>query len=675
MNLRKSGLALAVTLGLFLSGCGKGSVPVTILPLVVSSTSIPTAIISKTYSATLAATGGQAPYTWAIVSGTLPNGISMNSSGVFSGMTSTTSTSTITVQVTDSQKPTKAVATQSLTLTVNNPLAFTTTSLKVVAINVPYDFTLTATGGATPYTWALTAGTLPTGLALDPNYGVIYGTATVEGSYPLTIQVTDSESPAVSLSQNFTLTVGGSVARLAGNYTFLFRGFLNGKQVLQAGSFAADGMGNITSGVTDIVSTSSVNTGVTVTGTYNVDATGHGTMTLMFGPGGAIGSGTYQLTNSLAGYWAFLENGDGKTTEYGSGLFQTQNTVPTDFKNSKGNWVFGGYGADSSDHRYAAGGTFNLQPVTGAGGTIGSGLTDSNDNGTVAMNTAFTGNIGLADATTGRGTFNFGSANFAWYYTDDSDYIAIETDKVTGSTPLILFNMTLQTTFIPINNTILNGNGITELTAVTGGVSETSLGLITFDTMGNFWDTIDDNTGGTLTQSKPSGTYAVTNTGRTTWTGLPTSPIMYIANTDQGYMLGTDANVTYGVMEQQRPPSQANSSFVNVNAGGTIIGPAVPSQTVEVDIFTADGMGNMTGIYDTSGPNGPVMGQSITATYNVDSTTCTSVGSTFNTCGRFPLIDSNNVQVGIGYIIASLSPQRVVIMTTSPAPVINALQQ
>lgn len=675
MNLRKLVLAIAVSLALFLSGCGKGSVPITILPLAVSSTSLPTAIISKTYSATLTATGGEAPYTWAIVSGTLPAGISMNSSGVFSGMAPTTSTATITVQVTDSQKPTKAVATQSLTLTVNNPLAFTTTSLKVAAVNVPYQFSLTATGGATPYTWALLSGTLPTGLTLDPTYGVIYGTATVQGSYPVTIQVTDAETPPVVLQQALTLTVGGSVARLAGNYTFLFRGFLNGKQVLQAGSFVADGTGNITSGVTDIVSTSSVNTGVTVTGTYNVDTTGHGTMSLMFGPGGSIGSGTYQLTNSLAGYWAFLENGDGKTTEYGAGLFQTQNTVPTDFTNSKGNWVFGGYGADSSDNRYGAGGTFNLQPVTGAGGTIGSGLMDSNDHGTVAMNTAFTGNIGLADATTGRGTFNFGSANFAWYYTDDSDYIAIETDKVTGSTPLILYNMSKQTTFIPVDNTILNGNGITELTADTGGASETSLGLITFDTKGNYWETIDDNTGGTLTQSKPSGTYAVTSTGRTTWTGLPTSPIMYIFNTDQGYMLGTDANVTYGAMEQQRPPSQTTSSFVNVNAGGTIIGPAVPSQTVEVDIFTADGKGNMTGTYDTSGPNGPVMGVSITATYSVDSTSCASTGSTFNTCGRFPLTDSNNNQVGIGYIIASLSPQRVVIMTTTTGPSINALQQ
>ncbi len=638
---------------------------------------LPVAVISKTYSVTLAANGGVTPYTWAIVGGTLPSGISMNSSGVFSGTTTVTGDNNITVQVTDSQKPVAAVATQSLTLTVNNALVLATTSLKVAAINVPYQMTLQATGGATPYVWKLTSGSLPTGLTLDPNYGVIYGTPTVQGSYPITIQVTDSENPAISLSQNYTLTVGSSVARLAGNYTFLFRGFQNGKQVLQAGSFVADGTGNITSGVTDIVNTDAVHTSVTVTGTYTVDDNGHGTMTLMFGPGGSVGSGTYQLANSLAGYWSFLENGDGQSTQSGSGIFQAQNPIPTNFSNSKDNWVFGGYGADSSNNRYAAGGTFNLQTATGTqtGGTISSGLMDSNDQGTVSMNTTFNGNISLPDATTGRGTVNFGSANFAWYYIDDTDFMAIGIDTVSSSTPLILYNMTKQTTFIHVDNTILNGNGVAQLTADSGAASETSLGLFSLDGNGNFWTTFDDNTGGTITQSKPMGTYAVTSSGRTTFTGLSNSPIFYIANTDQGYYLGTDANVTYGVMEQQRPPSQANSSFVNTNAGGTIIGPGVPAQTVEVDIFKADGMGNMTGTYDTSGPNGPMMGLTITATYNVDSTTCTSTGSTFNTCGRFPLIDSNNNQVGIGYIVASLSPQRVVIMTTSPQPVINALQQ
>ncbi len=236
--------------------------------------------------------------------------------------------------------------------------------------------------------------------------------------------------------------------------------------------------------------------------------------------------------------------------------------------------------------------------------------------------------------------------------------------------------MLKQTTVVPVDNTILNGNGIMELTAATAaGVPETSLGLFSLDAAGHFFATIDDNNGGTLTQPMPSGTYSVTSNGRTTFTGLSNSPILYIGNTDVGFIVGTDADVTYGVMEEQRPPQQANSSFINMNDGGTILAPAVPTQTVEVDTFTADGMtpGHLTGNYDTSNPI--MMGLSINATYNVEMNSCTQAGITFNTCGRFPLLDANNNQIGIGYIAASLSPQRVLIMTTTAQPVINALQQ
>jgi hypothetical protein len=667
------------------SGCGKGGVPVTVLPLNITSTSPPAAVINKAYSTTLTATGGVGPFTWNVISGTLPGGLTMSSSGVISGTATSTGSSTFTVQVTDSQTPTHAVNSAGLTLKVNNPLALTTTSIDIAAVNVPYQFTLTATGGVAPYTWSITSGSLPSGIQLSSQFGVFFGTATAEGSFPITLQVADAENPVVTVQKAFTFTVGGPVARLHGNYTFLFRGFKQGKQVLQAGSFVSDGNGNITSGIADIMSTSGTHPNASVTGTYTIDSNGHGTMSLMFGPNGSIGTGSYQIQNALGGYWAFIENGDGQSTEYGSGTFTRQNTVPTDLSNSKGNWVFGGYGADSSDNRYAAGGTFNLSPGSAntGGGTLQTGNLDFNDHGSVSQNVTFTGTMTQPDSMTGRGTMSLsqnGTTNlFAFYYSDDGDFIAIEIDPVTGTTPLILYSMTKQTTVIPINNTILNGNGITELTGVSGQqLSHTSLGLWSFNLMGTMWDTFDDNNGGTLTQIKPQGTYSVTATGRTTFTGLSFTPIMYIATTDSGFILGTDADVTYGVMEQQRPPQQANQGFINANEGGSIISPATPLQSVEVDDYTADGMvptGHLTGTYDTSGPNGPMMGLSINATYVVESNSCNVVGTTFNTCGRFPLLDANNQQIGIGYIVASLAPQRVVIMTTSSQPVINAVQQ
>src|ERR1019366_5800411 len=63
---------------------------------------------------------------------------------------------------------------------------------------VPYTTTLTARGGTPPYTWAVTAGTLPAGLKLGANTGKITGTTTALGVFPVTITVTDSVAASVS---------------------------------------------------------------------------------------------------------------------------------------------------------------------------------------------------------------------------------------------------------------------------------------------------------------------------------------------------------------------------------------------------------------------------------------------------------------------------------------------
>ncbi|MFV0469692.1 MAG: putative Ig domain-containing protein [Dysgonomonas sp.] len=62
---------------------------------------LPVAEIGKTYSFSLASTGSQAPYTYSVVSGSLPDGISMNSNGVFSGQATTSGIYNFTVSVTD----------------------------------------------------------------------------------------------------------------------------------------------------------------------------------------------------------------------------------------------------------------------------------------------------------------------------------------------------------------------------------------------------------------------------------------------------------------------------------------------------------------------------------------------------------------------------------------------
>jgi len=69
------------------------------------------------------------------------------------------------------------------------------TAAKMLAnavLNQPFSYTLTASGGTPPYTWSLTAGSLPPGLSLNGSTGVISGTPTAVGTYNFTYRATDA---------------------------------------------------------------------------------------------------------------------------------------------------------------------------------------------------------------------------------------------------------------------------------------------------------------------------------------------------------------------------------------------------------------------------------------------------------------------------------------------------
>ncbi|MGO8870979.1 MAG: putative Ig domain-containing protein [Acidimicrobiales bacterium] len=88
-------------------------------PLVVASTGLAGGTVGTSYSQTLAATGGQTPYTWSIASGALPAGLSLDAStGTISGTPSTAGTATFTVRVTDADI---ATATRSESISVEGP--------------------------------------------------------------------------------------------------------------------------------------------------------------------------------------------------------------------------------------------------------------------------------------------------------------------------------------------------------------------------------------------------------------------------------------------------------------------------------------------------------------------------------------------------------------------------
>ena len=89
----------------------------TLVAFTISTKSVPPAAEATAYSASLATSGGQPPYQWSIVSGTLPAGLQLNpSTGLLSGSATQTGTFTFNVQSTDAASQT---AQQSYSLTVS----------------------------------------------------------------------------------------------------------------------------------------------------------------------------------------------------------------------------------------------------------------------------------------------------------------------------------------------------------------------------------------------------------------------------------------------------------------------------------------------------------------------------------------------------------------------------
>jgi hypothetical protein len=175
--------------------------------LVITTTTLPQGTVNTSYTTTLPATGGTTPYTWSIVTGSLPAGLSLNgSSGVISGTPNQAETTNFLIRVTDSGSPAQT-ADQPLSIAIIPGLVITANSpLQTGMVGVSYSQALTATGGTTPYNWAVTAGALPGGLGLVPSTGVISGTPTAAGTFNFTVRLTDSAASA-AVTKAFSVVI------------------------------------------------------------------------------------------------------------------------------------------------------------------------------------------------------------------------------------------------------------------------------------------------------------------------------------------------------------------------------------------------------------------------------------------------------------------------------------
>ena len=189
------------------------SITVTGTALKVTTTSLPGGHVGTPYNFTLTAIGGVQPYTWRLVLGALPRGLSLSPSGVISGtpLNYTYYASALLFTVTDASG--RSATSTGLPLPISS-IAFRTNTLPDGYSDgrQPYITYIDVTGSVAPLTISVISGALPPGLTLTAasqgcECSRLQGVATTAGTYTFTLQALDGTgSTAV---RTFTIRIAG----------------------------------------------------------------------------------------------------------------------------------------------------------------------------------------------------------------------------------------------------------------------------------------------------------------------------------------------------------------------------------------------------------------------------------------------------------------------------------
>lgn len=599
-------------------------------PLVITTTSpLPPGLVNTAYTETLAATGGNGTYTWSILSGSLPTGLTLNgSTGIISGTPTTAGSSSFTIQVADSES-TPQTATLAAVLVINAPLTITTTSLPAGQQNVAYSAQLAASGGLPPYTWSLgTNSQLPAGLSLSTG-GLISGTPTTVSDTTPEFVVTDSAKNTASAS--LRLVINPATASIPdGTYSFVFAGNTPQGNPSKEDSIAVNGTftvqsGKVLSGYVDEATNSgaALHEQAISSGTWTNGANGLGTILFNFPGGGTVTLATAVPASAAAGKNTAIriiqfDDTTGNGTR-GSGILKvaTPSTSTTDIK---GNFAFLFSGVDLNQRQEALVGSFQ----TDGNGNITSGAADANSAGTRGQWSSLTGSYSVDAKGRGLLTIKLGGGyfHFSFYEASPGEWMVISTDTPTLNSPLVSGRVLQQT--ISLSSSPLPAKGIMQLNGLapvkTGGVTpDVTVGIATSDGTGHVIYDFDEYAGALQPPTEVSVYYSIDpTTGRVIPPQPSWQPVLYIIDSNSAFILVPDQSASSGIIEGQSGSPYANASFKGNYLGGSV-SLAIPGVLNEVGLMAADGQGNLTMTTDRSTSKGLAQYQTLTGTYAVDS--------------------------------------------------------
>ncbi|MBI1762014.1 MAG: putative Ig domain-containing protein [Acidobacteria bacterium] len=262
------------------SGARAYTLQITCGPVTLNPNPLPAAQAGSAYSQMLTASGGVAPYAFAITGGGLPPGVSLSSGGLLSGTPTASGAFNVTITATGTGG---CAGSRTYSFTVACPaITLTTPPFPDGAAGIAYNYTVTATPAGN-YTFTLSQGNLPSGLTLSLA-GVVSGLPHVVGVYNFAIRATNMTTNTCGGEQAYRLTINCPAISVSALPAPALNTFYN--QTVTAtpagGNYSyAVTSGALPPGLTLNAATGTVSGITAVTGSYNftLTATGWGACT------------------------------------------------------------------------------------------------------------------------------------------------------------------------------------------------------------------------------------------------------------------------------------------------------------------------------------------------------------------------------------------------------------
>jgi large repetitive protein len=578
------------------------------LPLSITTSSLANGTLNAAYGpVSIGATGGFAPYSFSATG--LPAGMTLSSGGSLTGTPTAAGSFSVVIKVTDSETPTAGTFTTTLPLTITAPplaLAPGSGNLPNATQNATYTASLTPSGGVGPYSIALdgTSAAMPAGLTFNPTTAstaaaTITGTPTALGTTSgIIVDVTDSESPAVTTQFTYSLTVvvpcgSGSESLLSGQYAFVLSGFDGtGNPALIGGvltASGASGSSNLTAGAVDMNLSGGVqsNLAIAAGSNYTVGSDGRGCMSIVT----TAGTQNYRFSLGSSGNGHMIDFD--ATGPFTTGVLRKQTISAFSTAQISGNYAFGvSAPQDTSGSKLAAMGALNLDGK----GSVTSGSADYNyyNGGTSTVtldgSTTITAWPTMPETVNSGGTYTIGSngrGTLAFALSDgsviDADIYVVSANEVlmassgTRSSSVAIFAGTaFKQSSTSYTSSSLTGSAVLYNSSTSSNGSGTpnsnvSIGIVTFTGGNNFSYSGYSNGGGNVqgpSNNSATGTFSVTSNGRVTLTvggggggGNNQLPEFYLYAPSSAFAVFSGSGASDGRFESQTTTSAANGTY------------------------------------------------------------------------------------------------------------------